>query len=287
MRRRGQQQRHVAQRLSFELRASEFELDTQELVVEDLRRLLDHLEVVRTTVAGFSSFLTMDVEPMRSFGLQASIGVSLCAVAALLVMPAAAQDATAVDSDHYKVVVENEHVSGEHLELRKTADGWEVIDLDSTNGTWVNGEKKKEADLKNGDIIRGGKTAMRVPPLVTNYCLSICSGDFNDWVWKCASTLSPYSYVRTPEYEIFEFNLGSTFNYSEMAALIAPRPFMVERGHFDGVADDWPLTYEHLEEFYDLSSDPKEMRNLIGDPAARDTLADMRRELDRLMSEAR
>src|SRR3974390_3077194 len=85
---------------------------------------------------------------------------------------------------------------------------------------------------------------MRVPALVTNYCLSICSGDFNDWVWKCASTLSPYTYVRMPEYEIFEFDLGSTFNYSEMAALIAPRPFMVERGHFDGVAPDETVGYE-------------------------------------------
>jgi hypothetical protein len=90
----------------------------------------------------------------------------------------------------------------------------------------------------------GGKTAMRVPALVTNYCLSICSGDFNDWVWKCASTSSPYTYVRMPEYEIFEFDLGSTFNYAEMSALIAPRPFMVERGHFDGVAPDETVAYE-------------------------------------------
>lgn len=90
----------------------------------------------------------------------------------------------------------------------------------------------------------GGKTAMRVPALVTDYCLSICSADFNDWVWKNASTLSPYSYVWTGEYEIFEFNLGRTFNYSEMAALIAPRPFMVERGHFDGVAPDERVALE-------------------------------------------
>jgi dienelactone hydrolase len=90
----------------------------------------------------------------------------------------------------------------------------------------------------------GGKTAMRVPPLVAGYCLSICSGDFNDWVWKNASSRSPYSYVRTGEYEIFEFDLGSTLNYAEMAALIAPRPFMVERGHFDGVAPDETVGYE-------------------------------------------
>lgn len=91
----------------------------------------------------------------------------------------------------------------------------------------------------------GGKTAMRVPPLVRDYCAVICSGDFNEWVWKNASTDSPYSYVWTGEYEIFEFGLGETFNYAEMAALIAPRPFMVERGHFDGVAPDETVAYEY------------------------------------------
>ena len=90
----------------------------------------------------------------------------------------------------------------------------------------------------------GGKSAMRIPPLVPDYCLSICSADFNDWVWKNVSTRSPYSYVWTNEYEIFEWDLGSTFNYAEMASLIAPRPFMVERGHFDGVAPDETVAYE-------------------------------------------
>jgi dienelactone hydrolase len=90
----------------------------------------------------------------------------------------------------------------------------------------------------------GGKSAMRIPPLVRNYCLSICSADFNEWVWKNASVGNPYTYVGTGEYEIFEFDLGSTFNYAEMAALIAPRPFMVERGHFDGVAPDETVAYE-------------------------------------------
>lgn len=91
----------------------------------------------------------------------------------------------------------------------------------------------------------GGKSAMRIPALVEKYALSICSADFNDWVWKNASTRSPYSYVNTMEYEIFEFGLGPTFNYAEMAALIAPRPFMVERGHHDGVAPDDRVASEY------------------------------------------
>jgi dienelactone hydrolase len=90
----------------------------------------------------------------------------------------------------------------------------------------------------------GGKTAMRVPPLVDRYCLSICSADFNEWVWKNTSIRSPYSYVPNIEYEIFEWDLANTFNYAEMAGLICPRPFMVERGHADGVAPDEWVAYE-------------------------------------------
>ncbi|HEX7376413.1 MAG TPA: dienelactone hydrolase family protein [Pirellulales bacterium] len=90
----------------------------------------------------------------------------------------------------------------------------------------------------------GGKSAMRIPALVNRYCLSICSADFNEWIWKNTSIRSPYSYVGTMEYEIFEFDLGNTFNYAEMAGLICPRPFMVERGHHDGVAPDEWVAYE-------------------------------------------
>ena len=86
----------------------------------------------------------------------------------------------------------------------------------------------------------GGKTAMRVPAVLERYACSICSADFNEWIVKNATFDSRYSYMFTGEYEMPEFDLGNTFNYGEMAGLIAPRPFMVERGHDDGVApDEW------------------------------------------------
>jgi cephalosporin-C deacetylase-like acetyl esterase len=91
----------------------------------------------------------------------------------------------------------------------------------------------------------GGKSAMRIPAVLTDYCLSICSGDFNEWVRKCVSNDMPMSYLHTHEYEIWEWNMGRTFNYAEMAALIAPRPFMVERGHNDGVGIDEWVNYEY------------------------------------------
>jgi len=91
----------------------------------------------------------------------------------------------------------------------------------------------------------GGETAVRVPPLLERYCLSICSADYNDWARKVASTDAKYSFMFTVEWEMPYFNLGSTFNYAEMASLMAPRPFMVERGHADGVAPDEWVAYEY------------------------------------------
>lgn len=91
----------------------------------------------------------------------------------------------------------------------------------------------------------GGKTAMRVPALLPGYCLSICSADYNEWITKCVSTHHQYSYMGTGEYDMPEFDLGNTFNYAEMSWLIFPRPFMVERGHHDGVAPDEWVAYEY------------------------------------------
>jgi dienelactone hydrolase len=91
----------------------------------------------------------------------------------------------------------------------------------------------------------GGKTAMRVPPLLNQYALSICSGDFNEWIWKMARNDEPFTYCFTKEYETCEFNLGNTFNHSDMANLMTPRPFMVERGHNDPVSLDSWVAYEY------------------------------------------
>ncbi len=47
------------------------------------------------------------------------------------------------------------------------------------------------------------------------------------------------------QWEMPYFDLGSTFNYAEMAYLMVPRPFMVERGHQDVVAPDEWVAYEY------------------------------------------
>jgi len=91
----------------------------------------------------------------------------------------------------------------------------------------------------------GGKTAVRVPPLLKEYALSICSADYNEWIRKNVSNEDRYSYMFTGEYEIYEWNMGHVANYAELANLMAPRPFMVERGHDDGVAPDEWVAWEY------------------------------------------
>ncbi len=91
----------------------------------------------------------------------------------------------------------------------------------------------------------GGETAVRVPPILEQYCLSICSGDFNQWTRKVAATDQSFSFMRTIEWEMPYWNLGLTFDYAEMAYLMVPRPFMVERGHLDRVGKDQWVAYEY------------------------------------------
>jgi len=98
----------------------------------------------------------------------------------------------------------------------------------------------------------GGKTAMRVPPLLDRYALCICSGDFNEGVGKMTSVSSKSSFMFDDSYDLYEFNFANVINYAELANLMAPRPFMVERGHSDGIGvDEWvAFEYAKVQRFY-------------------------------------
>jgi dienelactone hydrolase len=91
----------------------------------------------------------------------------------------------------------------------------------------------------------GGKTAMQVPTVLEKYRLSICSGYFNDLTRKVAAVDMPQCFLRTIEWELPCWNLGNHFSHAEMAYLMVPRPFMVERGHLDGVARDRWVAHEY------------------------------------------
>lgn len=99
----------------------------------------------------------------------------------------------------------------------------------------------------------GGEMAMRIPAILKGYCLSVCSGDFGDWSRKVVDTYFPRGFMNSFEWEMPYFDMGSTFSYAEMAYLIFPRPFMVERGRHDTVQpDEWvAFEFAKVSHFYD------------------------------------
>jgi pSer/pThr/pTyr-binding forkhead associated (FHA) protein len=59
------------------------------------------------------------------------------------------------------VVIENQTVSRRHAVLASGPDGLRILDDRSSNGTFVNGERVGEAQLRDGDLVAFGIVAAR------------------------------------------------------------------------------------------------------------------------------
>lgn len=60
------------------------------------------------------------------------------------------------------LVVTGPAVSGTHCRIEKTAEGYRVVDLGSTNGTFVNGQRVESQGLRNQDVLKLGSTPLRI-----------------------------------------------------------------------------------------------------------------------------
>jgi FHA domain-containing protein/uncharacterized protein DUF1707 len=49
------------------------------------------------------------------------------------------------------VLVHDRAISRHHARIRRTVEGWDVLDLGSTNGTWLNGRRIRSAIAQPGD----------------------------------------------------------------------------------------------------------------------------------------
>lgn len=61
-----------------------------------------------------------------------------------------------------QLVLADDTVSRRHAELRVEEDCWVLRDLGSSNGTWVNGRRVIEAEVRPGDVVQLGASALRL-----------------------------------------------------------------------------------------------------------------------------
>ncbi len=82
----------------------------------------------------------------------------------------------------------------------------------------------------------GGYTALWTGPGVPRFQAVICSGHFNEWTAKTVDLTMGTAY---PHYanvaDQYNFGMLNRFDHSDLAALIAPRAFLIEMGDADGV----------------------------------------------------
>lgn len=59
-----------------------------------------------------------------------------------------------------EIVVRDQLISRKHFALRKKNGSFYVVDLESRNGTFVNGQRVTECEIKFGDVIKVGETTI-------------------------------------------------------------------------------------------------------------------------------
>lgn len=83
------------------------------------------------------------------------------------------------------IKIKDGYVSRMHLMMELTSSNCYIWDLDSLNGTKVNGEKVQDAELKDGDVIEIGKTSLHVKiDKKESYQCYKCGKDITEQVQK-------------------------------------------------------------------------------------------------------
>jgi len=71
-----------------------------------------------------------------------------------------------------QIVIDHPTVSAQHALLLRTGASYSLKDLDSTNGTQINGDFVTDAELKDGDTIRFGSVIAIFTGAYRKPCLS-------------------------------------------------------------------------------------------------------------------
>ena len=82
----------------------------------------------------------------------------------------------------------------------------------------------------------GGYTSLWIGPGEPRFKVVITSGHFNDWSVKTTDPTLGTSYMLyADQLDMYHFGVLQSLNHSDLAILMAPRPYMIEMGDSDGV----------------------------------------------------
>jgi DNA-binding NtrC family response regulator len=89
----------------------------------------------------------------------------LAGVSEIVIRRGAAREVERVvtaDGQRLTVVLPSRFLSSEHARLQPTPEGWRLVDLESSNGTHVNGRRVTEATLEPGDVFAVGRALLAI-----------------------------------------------------------------------------------------------------------------------------
>ncbi|MBI5509214.1 MAG: GGDEF domain-containing protein [Deltaproteobacteria bacterium] len=135
-------------------------------------------------------------------------------------------------SDSVNIQVEQDSVSRQHAKIVSKEGRWVLIDLDSTNGSFVNDQQVTQTDLRDGDMVRVGQTIFKY------LSGSNIESKYHEEIYRL-TTMDGLTQAFNKRYfiETIERELNRAIRYGRMLSLI-----MFDIDHFKKIND----THGHL-----------------------------------------
>lgn len=112
----------------------------------DIKTRVTTLEELRPAKDGHDCLVVIYSSDPRQFGKRYVLG----------------DDPLTVGRGHEnRIVLDNDSVSRRHCRVERRGASWHVVDLDSTNGTYVNDDQVTEYQLRRGDQVKIGDTIVK------------------------------------------------------------------------------------------------------------------------------